>query len=68
MKVWQYNKCCATCDYWTGNRQVEGWGQASAAIVDINSRGKCYSRTWHGTVERAYSNVCNDYKKWGSLE
>ena len=67
LRIAQFQKNCATCDYWAGSRKVEGVGACSCAIVDQNERGKCYSPLWRGSVERIYLDTCKDYVKWGPL-
>ena len=62
-----FNKVCATCAYWTGNRVVNNFG-TTVTTQDDNYRAKCMCPNGPRMTERIPSNGCSSYKKWEVLK
>jgi hypothetical protein len=59
---------CATCDYWSGPRELVNYG--AYVEVDPNDRGAC---NCPGSASRALDNkpaqwTCPQWDKWGALK
>lgn len=62
------NKKCATCDYWSGCREIVNFG--NYVEVDNSEKGSCNA---NGSTQRINEAkvavwVCSDWEKWGALK
>ena len=67
-------KCCASCEYWRGNRSLQPNAQGRAFTVKDFSAVKttgiceCGKSTHAGRERPANSVTCNQYLKWQALK
>ena len=57
-------KCCASCEYWSGNRDVEFGNKVT--VDKANMKGKCLVVPNHPRPSNA-SSRCQKWRKWGVL-
>lgn len=58
---------CATCAYWTGNRETDTFGQR-VYVDSAMSKGKCLCKGSGWTNREKQANAsCNHFEKWESL-
>ena len=63
-----FMKVCATCAYWTGNRQTDYFG-TTVTTDSLSVKGKCMCQQlggWRGQERQAGMN-CTAFKKWDVL-
>ena len=67
-KYGSFMKFCATCNFWTGQRETDYFGTYSQ-VEDVNKRAKCMCHTgpWRNQ-ERGPMAFCNSYEKWSILK
>ena len=56
-------KNCATCDFWLGQRKLDG--DSVAVTVDSSTQGQC-NGFWKGS-RKTGNNKCSEWRKWSSL-
>ncbi len=62
------NEKCATCDYWSGPREIINFGNYDR--VENNDRGAC---NFPGSASRHIDNKpavfsCPNWRKWGAIK
>ena len=60
-------KNCATCEYWTGSRETDNFGQR-VEVDSSMSKGRCMCRNSGWSGERQANASCNHYEKWAPLK
>ncbi len=74
MNVNSSHKCCASCEFWGGDRQVQpnsgGRGFQVDEFTSVKTVGYCEcGRSMYASRERpANAVVCNCYRKWHALK
>lgn len=72
--VYSTHKCCASCEFWNGSRQLKP--NAGGRVFQVNDFTSVYTvglcvcgRSINVSRERsANSVVCNNYQKWQALK
>jgi len=60
------HRCCATCAYWLGQRELRTWYNR-VYLSDDKTKiyGKC---TKHPGTNQQGGSACSQYEKWQALE
>jgi hypothetical protein len=58
------NKICATCEYWTGKRDIAA-DQKSVVVKDPKTKGFCYGKYKHQEKQANYNPSC--WQQWNLL-
>ena len=62
-----FNRTCATCELWEGERTVYQRG-AGVQVNSLLDKGKCLHKTMNGVSRIANSPGCPRYVKWSELK
>lgn len=59
---------CAVCNYWTGNRQVDSFGQR-VTVDSSSAKGKCVVQGGlYKGLDRQAGATCARWEAWGALK
>lgn len=73
-QVMSYQKCCASCFYWTGSRELKPNSGGTVFFVEnfnsVNTVGvcSCGSSMYASKPRPANAVICNCYQKWFALK